>query len=77
MILIIIQTEVNDIYRRLRRITFIGVWLILDIIRKPNPIIVLFYIQNYHTKMQAKCGSKESCDRKVALLYLQAARLSF
>ena len=26
--------------------------------RKPNPIIVLFrYIQNSHTKMQAKCGS--------------------
>ena len=24
---------------------------------KPNPIIILLYIQNSHTKMQAKCGS--------------------
>ena len=31
------------------------VWVILDIIRKPNPIIVLLYI---HTKMQAKSGKK-------------------
>ena len=28
--------------------------------RKPNPIIVLLYIQNSHTKMQAKCGSKKT-----------------
>ena len=27
-------------------------WIILDIMRKPNPIIVLLYIQNSHTKMQ-------------------------
>ena len=33
------------------------VWVILDIIRKPNPIIVLLYI---HTKMQAKSGSKKT-----------------
>ena len=41
------------------------VWIILDIIiiiimRKSNPIIVLLYIQNSHTKMQAKCGRKET-----------------
>ena len=32
----------------------------LDSMRKPNPIIVLLYIQNSHTKMQAKCGSKKT-----------------
>ena len=32
----------------------------LDTVRKPNPIIVLLYIQNSHTKMQAKCGSKKT-----------------
>ena len=36
------------------------VWIILDIMRKPNPIIVLLYIQNSQTKMQAKCGSKKT-----------------
>ena len=36
------------------------VWIILDIIHKRNPIIVLLYIQNSHTKMQAKCGSKKT-----------------
>ena len=36
------------------------VCIILDIMRKPNPIIVLLYIQNSHTKMQAKCGSKKT-----------------
>ena len=62
MISRIIQTEVNFICRsrRLRRITLAKVWIILDIMRKPNPIIVLLYIQNSHTKMQAKCGSKKS-----------------
>ena len=44
----IIQTEVNVICRsrRLRRITLTEVGIILDIMRKPNPIIVLLYIQN-------------------------------
>ena len=28
--------------------------------RKPNPIIVLLYIQNSHTKMQEKYGSKKT-----------------
>ena len=55
-----IQTELNVIYRRLRRITLSEVWIILDITRKPNPIIVLLYIQNSHAKMQAKCGSKKA-----------------
>ena len=32
----------------------------LDIMRKPNPIIVLLYIQNSHTKMQVKCDSEKS-----------------
>ena len=44
----------------LRRITLTEVWIILDIMRKPNPIIVLLYIQSSHTKMQAKCGSKKT-----------------
>ena len=57
MISRIIQTEVNV---RLRRITLTEVWIILDIMCKPNPIIVLLYIQNSHTKMQAKCGSKKT-----------------
>ena len=61
MISRIIQTSVNVICRRLRRITLTEVWIILDIMRKPNPIIVLLYIQNSHTKMQAKCGSKKTC----------------
>ena len=57
---LIIQTEVNVICQRLRWITLTKVWIILDIMRKPNPTIVLLYIQNSHTKMQAKCGSKKS-----------------
>ena len=62
MISRIIQTEVNVICRsrRLRRITLTEVWIILDIMRELNPIIVLLYIQKSHTKMQAKCGSKKS-----------------
>ena len=36
------------------------VWIILDITHKLNPIIVLLYIQNNYTKMQAKCGSKKT-----------------
>ena len=63
MISRIIQTEVIVICRlsrRLRRITLTEVWIILDVMRKPNPIIVLLYIQNSHTKMQAKCGSKKT-----------------
>ena len=44
-----------------KRITLTEVWIILDVIRKPNPTIVLLYIQNSHTKMQAKCGSKKTC----------------
>ena len=62
MISRIIQTEVNVICqsRRLRRITLTEVWIIIDIMCKPNPIIVLLYIQNSHTKMQAKCGSKKT-----------------
>ena len=57
-----IQTEVAVIWRsrKLRRITLTEVWIILDIMRKLNPIIVLLYIQNSHTKMQAKCGSKKT-----------------
>ena len=39
--------------------TEVKVWIILNIMHKPNPIIVL-YIQNSHTKMQAKCGSKNN-----------------
>ena len=38
----------------------IEVWIIFVIMRKPNPIIVLLYIQNNQTKMQAKCGSKKT-----------------
>ena len=48
MISRIIQTEVNVICRsrRLRRITLTEIWIILDIMRKLNPIIVILYIQN-------------------------------
>ena len=43
----IIQTEVKVIFRsrKLRRITLTEVWIILGIMRKPNPIIVLLYVQ--------------------------------
>ena len=40
--------------------TLTEVWIILDIMRKPNPRIVLLYIQNNHIKEQAKCGSKKT-----------------
>ena len=36
------------------------VWIILDVMRKRNPIIVLLYIQNSQTMVQTKCGSKEA-----------------
>ena len=52
MISRIVQTEVNVI----NVITFTEVW----VMEKPNPIIVLLYIQNSHTKMQTKCGSKKT-----------------
>ena len=54
MISRIIQTEVNVICNIDRG------QIILDIMRKPNPIIVLLYIQNSHTKMQEKYGSKKT-----------------
>ena len=53
-------TEVNVICRSLMQITLTEAWIILDIMRKPNPIIVLLYIQNSHIRMQAKCGSKKT-----------------
>ena len=54
--------KINVICRswRLRRITLTEVCIIFDIMRKPNPIIVLLYVQNSHTKMQAKCSSKKA-----------------
>ena len=59
----IIQTSVNVSRPSLRlpQITLTSVWIIRAIMRKPNPITVLLYIQNSHkcTKMQAKCGSKK------------------
>ena len=61
MISRIIQTSVNVICLLSRSMLNIDRGLeILDIIRKPNPIIVLLYIQNSHTKMQPKCGSKKT-----------------
>ena len=71
MISRIIHTEVNVICRsrRLRWITLTEIWIILDIMRKPNPIIVLLYIQNSHTKMQANCGSKKTCAIDFAKFY--------
>ena len=45
MISRIVQTEVNVI----NVITFTEVW----VMEKPNPIIVLLYIQNSHTKTHA------------------------
>ena len=47
MISRIIQTEVNVICRsrRLRRITLTEVWIILDIMSKPNPMIVYYTVE--------------------------------
>ena len=61
MISRIIQTEVNVICQRLRQVTLTLFWIILDIMRNLNPITVLLFIQNSHTKMQAKYGSKKTC----------------
>ena len=64
MISRIMQTEVNVICV-----------IILDIMHKLNPIIVLLYIQNSHTKMQAKCDSKKTHAINLAeLLFLHALR---
>ncbi len=45
MIARVIQNDVNAIVQsqRLRRITLTEVWMILDIMRKPNSIIALLY----------------------------------
>ena len=61
MISRIIQTEVNVICRSrmLRRLTLTQVWIIIDIMRMPNPRVIL-YIHNNHTKMQAMCASKRT-----------------
>ena len=71
MISRIIQTEVNVICRsrRLRRITLTEVWIILDIMRKPNPIIVLLYIQN-----SDRCKKKFAVKRLGRLTFRTAAR---
>ena len=53
------------IYCTVSRIIQTEVWIILDIMRKLNPIIVLLYsiyIQNIHTKMQTKCVKRVTCD---------------
>ena len=65
----IIQTEVNVICRsrRLRRITLTLVWIILDIMRKPNPIIVLLYIQN-----SDRCKKRFAVKRLVWLTFQTA-----
>ena len=70
MISRIIQTEVNVICRsrRLRRITLTEVWIILDIMRKPNPIIVLLYIQN-----SDRCKKRFAVKRLVRLTFQIAA----
>ena len=54
----IIQTEVNVICRSrmLRRITLAEVWMILAFMHKPNPIIVLLYVQ-----------TSERCKKRFAL----------
>ena len=51
MISRIIQSEVNVICRsrRLREITLTEAWIILDSIRKSNPIIVLYNTIRYNT----------------------------
>ena len=69
----IIQTEVNVIYRsrRLRWITLTEVWIIPDTMRKPNPIIVLLYIQN-----SDRCKKRFSVKRLVCLT-VQTARGHF
>ena len=66
----IIQTRVNLICRnlRLRRITLTEVWVILDIMRKCNPIIVLLYIQN-----SDRCKKRFAVKRLVRLNFQTAA----
>ena len=66
----IIQTEVSVICwsRRLILITLTEVWIILDIMRKPNPIIVLLYIQN-----SDRCKKIFAVKRLVRLTFQTAA----
>ena len=62
----IIQTEVNVICRSrgLRRITLTSVWIILETMRKPNPIIVLLFSYSFKTAIDARkhLQQKDSCD---------------
>ena len=52
-----------------RRITLTEVWIILDIMRKLNPIIVLLYVQNSNTNT---IGCKQSVAvKKLMRLILQ------
>ena len=44
MISRIIQAEVNVICQSRRLITLTGVWIILDIMRTPNPIIIVTHV---------------------------------
>ena len=46
--------DLYSVTRSITLITLTKIWIILDIMRNPNPIIVLLYIQNSHTKIQAK-----------------------
>ena len=66
----IIRTEVNVICRSrsLRRITLTVVWIILDIMGKPNPIIVLLYIQKREI-----CKKRFAVKRLVRLTFQTAA----
>ena len=70
MISRIIQTEVNVICwnPRLWQITLTLVWIILDIMRKPNPIIVLLYIQN-----SDRCKKRFTVKRLERLTFQTAA----
>ena len=70
MISRIIQTEVMVICRsqRVRRITLTEVWIILDIVRKPNPIIVLLHIQN-----SDRCKKRFAVKRLVRLTFQTSA----
>ena len=50
--------------RKLRRTTLTEVWIILEIMRKPNPIIALLYTQIilYITRRKQSVVIKSSCD---------------
>ena len=71
MISRIIHAEVNVICQSRRLITLTGVWIILDIMRKPNPIIIVTHerarsmtddmgTHRDHVKLEGAWGPKKN-----------------